>query len=522
MSSILSWVVGASPRAANPLDDRYYQNSRGVYAAGQVVSPETGVHNDTVFRCVSILANSAAWFPKGMFEFLERGRRPAPEHPLDRIIGREPNNQQSAFEFWRLFYFHLILRGNVYVQIVPGPAGRGWVGQLVLLHPDRVKGPEVLPSGRRRYEYTTPSNEKIPMIGGIDIWHVSGLSADGLRGLSMMDLASDSIGISMAAERHAARFFERGVKATGVLQHPNKLTTETAKEMGESFSRAYGGEAGAGRTPVLWDKMIFQPISLNLKDQEFLDSRKFSVTQIARWFGVPPHMVGDVERSTSWGTGIEQQGLHFLIYSLAPWIALVEQSIRNNLVVQSERYYPKFNVNALLRMDAKAQADVFSVLIDKGVLSPNECRELLDRNPRDGGDEYVDVAAPPAPPPAAPQLPQDNTPPDPQPGPQDAAGARAGVLAKAQATELVAEEGRALEKLAKDHMDSIDGFRSAVAGFYGRFAGRVASALSCSKSAAKQWCETRRGIVIGEGLLGLDGATQEAVEALTAMALGGE
>lgn len=532
MTSIVSWLVGAAAPSGNPLDDRYYQTSRGTYTAGQVVSPETAMRVGAVYRCVSILANVLAMFPKAMYERMDRGRHEAPEHPLDPLISFRPNSRQTAFEFWRLVCYHLVLRQNAYVQIVPGTKGRGWVGELVPLHPDRVKGPEELPSGRLRYEYTQANNQKVPMIAGIDIWPISGLSADGLKGLSMMDVASDTIGVSMAAERHAARFFERGVKATGVLQHPGKLTGETAKEMGESFGRAYGGEVGAGRTPVLWDKMVFQPVSLNLKDQEFLDSRKFSVAEIARWFGVPPHMVGDVERSTSWGTGIEQQGLHFLIYSLLPWIELLEQSIRFNLVVQPERYYPKFNVNALLRMDAKAQADVFSILINKGVLSPNECRELLERNPRDGGDEYVDIAKP-APAPFAPRPPfppRDEPPPADEPPPDESPGAAAArveavaqALAGGAAGALIAEEGGALQKLAKEHAKSTDAWRAAVAGFYGRFAARVAAALSCSKSVAKAWCETRRDVVIEAGLASLDKATQELAAAdLAAMARGGK
>jgi hypothetical protein len=260
---------------------------------------------------------------------------------------------------------------------------------------------------------------------------------------------------------------------------------------------------------------------MTLKDAEFLDSRKFSIAEIARWFGVPPHMVGDVERSTSWGTGIEQQGLHFLIYSLLPWIELIEQSIRFSLVVQSERYYPKFNVNAILRMDAKAQADVFAILIENGVLNPNECRDLLDRNPRDGGDKYADPSMKVL----RPTPPQDRQPPpDQQPPPDGAAAAQAldvaRSLAAGRASDLLTEESRALAKLAKEHARSPDVWPSAVAGFYGRFAGRVAVAMACDKTAAKGWCETRRGLVLADGMVGLtDKQQSQAADALIALAL---
>jgi len=228
-------------------------------------------------------------------------------------------------------------------------------------------------------------------------------------------------------------------------------------------------------------------------------------------------MIGDVERSTSWGSGIEEQGLGFLIYSLQPWITLIEQAILFSLVVQPERYYPKINATAILRMDAKAQADVFSVLIDKGVLNPNECRELLERNPREGGDKYVD----PAPKPAVPTV-RALPPPEPdEPDEEDEAAearATARVLAQARAVELLDEERQALIRLA-EHAKDTAAFRATAAAFYGRFAGRVATALACDKTAAKGWCETRRGLIIASGLAGLAHGCGDASETLVSLAL---
>jgi HK97 family phage portal protein len=529
--SIISRLIGAKPRAAygdgapsgNPLDDRYYNISAGALSrAGVLVSADGVMKASAVYRCVSILANVLAMFPKGMYERLDPGRRPAPEHPLDPIIGFKPNSRQSDFEFWRQVCFHLVLRQNAYVQIVQGTMGRGWVGQLIPLHPDRIKGPEELPDGRLRYVYTGSDLRPVPLIGGVDIWHLQGLSTDGLKGMSLVDVASDSFGVSLAAERHASRFFERGVKPTGILEHPRTLKQGTADEMSSSFTRRYGGEHGTGTIPVLWEGMQFKPISMTLKDAEFLDSRKFSVAEIARWFGVPPHMVGDVERSTSWGTGIEQQGLGFLIYSLMPWITLIERSIQFTFVVQPERFYPRMNVNALLRMDAKTQADVFGILIDKGVLNPNECRELLERNPREGGDEYVQLNTPPDPPMPAPASPppgdepQDDEPQD--DGPEGRALALVHALARNRAAELLGEEREALATLGQEHAGNPQAWRSGVAAFYGRFAGRVAAAMVCSRQIAKGWCEARRKHVLTQGLAGLeslDGAGPLAELALT-------
>lgn len=525
LTSMVSWLLGV-PKAGglDPFDDKYYGVSSSSFAtrSGQYVSPDAAMKASAVYRCVSILANVLAMFPKGMYEKLERGRKPAPQHPLDPIISFRPNRRQNAFEFWRQVCYHLVLRQNAYVQIIPGTIGRGWVGGLVPLNPDRVAGPEETPEGTLRYEYRKSDGTTVKMVGNQDLWHIQGLSSDGLRGLSMVDVAADSIGLSLASERHAARFFERGVKPTGVLQHDKTLKPETAEAMSKSFGLVYGGEGGTGKIPVLWEGMKFQPISMTLKDAEFLDSRKFSVAEIARWFGVPPHMVGDVERSTSWGTGIEQQGLHFLIYSLQPWITLIEQAILFSLVVQPERYYAKVNAQAILRMDAKAQADVFGVLIDKGVLNPNECRELLERNPREGGDEYVDPAAKSQPTPGVQTVPAPEEPPA-EPDEDDTedtaaqALATARGIAQARAVELLEEEAQALTRLARQHAKEDDAFRVAAARFYGHFAGRVATAMACDRTAAKGWCETRRGMVLADGI----GAVTQDAAALVALALNG-
>src|SRR5512139_682533 len=523
VSSLFSWLVGAAPPRAqlNPLDDRLYEPismPRNRTATGLWVTPDTAMKVSAVYRCVSILANVLAMFPKGMFEKLDRGRREAPEHPLDPIISFRPNARQSGFEFWRQVCYHLVLRQNAYIQIVKGPDGRGWVGQLIPLNPDRIKGPEETATGRLRYEYRREDGQTYRMIAGDDLWHIQGLSSDGLRGLSMIDLAGDSIGVSMAAERHAARFFEKGVKPTGILEHPAHLKRETADEMSQSFTRKYGGEDGMGRVPVLWEGMQFKPISMTLKDAEFLDSRKFSVAEIARWFGVPPHMVGDVERSTSWGTGIEQQGLHFLIYSLQPWIELIEQSIRYWLVVQPERYYPKFNVSAILRMDAKTQADVLAIYLDKGVLNPNEARELLERNPREGGDEYAKSGTPAAPePPPTQQMPMDDPPAD--GGEDNGMQERARALASASVQELLADEERALVKMAQEHAKDDAAWQEAMRRFYGRFAGRIAGTLACPKPAAKAWCDARRGLIASRGLVWIEEGRKEAAETLSGLAL---
>lgn len=512
MSSVISWLVGAAS-TLDPKDDRYYDiSSAGHLSRADIyVSPDTSRKIATVHRCVSILSNLLAMFPKGMNEYTARGRREAPEHPLHPIISFRPNSRQTAFEFWQTVCHHLVLRQNAYVQIIAGSPGAGWIGQLVPLHPDRVTGPEELDDGRLRYKYHRRDGQTFPMIGGRDIWHLRGLSEDGLKGLSLIDLGADSFGSALAAERHAARFFARGIKVAGVIQSEKNLKPEVAEAMGDSFRRKWGGEEGIGGVPVLWDGVTFQPVSMTPKDAEFLESRKFSVSEIARWFGVPPHLVGDVERSTSWGSGIAEQNLGFLIYTIQPWIELIQQSIRFTLIVQSQRYYAKFNPGALLQMAPKAQAEVFATLIEKGVLNPNECRELLDRNPRQGGDEYVN----PAQNVARPATDMGQGPPEPDEDDDEPEDSRAARLAQARLQELLGEEQEGLARLATRHSKATRAWSNAIGGFYGQFARRIAETGLCSLEEARTWCHARRDLVLENGgLFKLANGTPASDEAL--------
>lgn len=522
MSSVISWLLGSGdPHAAatlDPMDDRYYDNWTGhITRSGVRMSADTARKVSAVYRCVSILSNLLAMFPKGIYEKLETGRREAPEHPLDPIISFKPNRRHTAFEFWQIVSHHLVLRQNAFVQIVQGPPGQGWVGELVPLHPDRVFGPKEMDNGSLVYEYHRGDGRKFILTGGIDIWHIRGLSEDGLRGLSLIDLADDSFGMALAAERHAARFFDRGIRVAGILQSEKTLKPQIAEEMGESFSRKWGGEHAAGKVPVLWEGVKFQPVSMTPKDAEFLESRKFSVADIARWFGIPPHLIGDVERSTSWGSGLAEQNLGFLIFTIQPWIELLQQAIRFTLIVQAQRYYAKFNPGALMQMDPKSQAEVFDKLIGKGVLNPNECRELLERNPREGGDDFVNPAQNVARSPS--EVSGRPEPEDEEEDEEETEAARVQRLSAARMQELLAEEEAGLVRLAKRHSKTTKAWRAAIAGFYGRFARRIESTGICTLGRALEWCAARRDLVLNNGgLFKLAEGTSASDEAL----LGGD
>jgi HK97 family phage portal protein len=515
MGSVISRLFGADPA----LDDRYWPRSGGAMSlAGVPVSPEAALRVSAVYRCVSIVANVLAMMPGGIFEELAKGSRRATENPMDVRLRLTPNDRQTAFEYRRQLFTSLLLRSNAYSQIVP--AGPG-AFDLIPLHPDRIRGPEQTASGELRYVYTPPGGKPpVPLIGGVDLWHLQGLSEDGIRGLSMVDLARDAIGIAKAGEEHSATTYARGVTFAGILEHPKRLTPETAGEMGDSFGRRYGGGGGVGKVPVLWEGMQFKPISMTNKDAEYIESRKFSVADIARWFGVPPHLIGDVERSTSWGTGIEEQNLMFLMVTLLPWITLFEQSYRRTLLLRPDRFYPKLNINVLLRASAKVRFDVYQIGIANGILSPNECRDMEDRNPREGGDEYVDPST------------RGSAVSQPIPGQQADAekrmlaiaerlalqlraidegrsqplvadpslATRAQELARATAERIVTEEMVELARLSETAGGDSALLARAEGSFFGRHAAYVAESLRLDVEVARAYCRERKALGPGQAV----------------------
>jgi HK97 family phage portal protein len=362
-------------------------------ASAMYVDANTAMTISAVFRCVSILANTAALLPGSVYRRLERGREEVRDHPVRNVLWGRPNPYQTAFEFKRVMAAWTILRGASFAQIVTRPG----VLELWPLHPDRVKGPEVLPGGRRRCIYTKPqTGEPVPMIVDHDIIAINGLSLDGVRGLAMSDLARESFGLAGATERYGAEMFARGARFSGAIRLPQGKTIaneETRKKLSNSIRMTGAGPGKWHGVPVLDDGMEWQNISMSNDDAQFLETRRFTVTDVARWFGVPPHMIGDLEKSTSWGTGIEEQTMGFLTYALLPWLVLFEQGFESAFLTEPDLYV-KINPAGLLRANAQVRFGVYEIGIRNGIYSPNDCREFEELNPREGGDEYVTPTAP--------------------------------------------------------------------------------------------------------------------------------
>ena len=288
---------------------------------------------------------------------------------------------------------HLLLWGNAYAQIIRN--GRGEVIALYPLMPNRMSVDRD-GDGKIYYTYTRVQEDAPTMEGNIfvlspeDVLHIPGLGFDGLVGYSPIAMAKNSIGMAIACEEYGSKFFANGAAPSGVLEHPG--TIKDPSRVRESWTQSFGGSANAHKVAVLEEGMKYTPISISPEQAQFLETRKFQINEIARIFRVPPHMVGDLEKSSF--SNIEQQSLEFVKYTLEPWIIRWEQSISRSLlsIEEKRKYFVKFNVDGLLRGDYQSRMNGYATARQNGWMSANDIRELenLDRiSPEEGGDLYL-------------------------------------------------------------------------------------------------------------------------------------
>lgn len=338
------------------------------------VNEKTSLQMAAVWRAVSLIAGTAASLP------LKTYRRGSLEESPLRVL-RDPNPTQTAFEFWETVYVHLLLWGNAYV--LKERAVGGQVQNLWPLHPSRVQVGVV----RAEKVFTVDGDLDAPFSPD-RIMHVPGLGYDGVTGASPIRLAAQGIGLSLAAEKYGAKLFGSGSLMGGILQTEQRLDEPTADRLKQRWREKIAGLDKAHDVAVLDAGAKFQPITMPNNDAQFIESRRFQIAEIARLFGVPPHMLMDTEKSTSWGTGIEQQSIGFVVYTLrSSWLSRVEHRVTKELGPSD--VYAKYKVEGLLRGDSSARANFYNTMRAVGALSANEIRALEEMPPVEGGDSYL-------------------------------------------------------------------------------------------------------------------------------------
>ena len=366
----------------------------GGSAAGKRVNERSAMQMTAVYSCVRILAEAVAGLPLHLYRYKEDGgKEKALDHPLYLLLHDEPNPEMSSFVFRETLMTHLLLWGNAYAQIIRN--GRGEVMALYPLMPDRM-AVDRDDKGQLYYEYTTSADDAPISKGSIvrlkpsDVLHIPGLGFDGLVGYSPIAMAKNAIGLAIATEEYGSKFFANGAQPSGVLEHPG--TIKDPQRVRDSWMSQFGGSANSNKIAVLEEGVKYTPISISPEQAQFLETRKFQINEIARIFRVPPHMVGDLEKSSF--SNIEQQSLEFVKYTLEPWLVRWEQSIQRTLFSADEkkRYFVRFNVEGLLRGDYASRMNGYAVGRQNGWMSANDIRELenLDRIPaEEGGDLYL-------------------------------------------------------------------------------------------------------------------------------------
>lgn len=365
--------------------------------SGVSVTEETALKSSAVWACVRLLSETVASLPLFLYRYLDpRGKEKAAEHPLYELLHTSPNPEMTSFQMRECMMSHLLTWGNAYA-LKEYDADRVNVKAIWPLRPDRIfvaRDPE---TREIIYRYTPvygdPVNRLIP--GGLipipnwRMWHVPGLSFDGLVGYSPISVAREAIGLALATEEFGARFFGQGTNISGVAEHPNVLTDPAAKRLKDSLQEQYEGLGRSHSLLLLEEGMKYERITIPPNDAQFLETRKFQVNEIARIFHVPPHMIGDLDRATF--SNIEEQSLEYVIYSLRPWLVRIEQSAVRSLLNPWERsgLFVEHQLSGLLRGDIESRYRAYSIARNWGWMSANDVRDLENMNPLADGDVYM-------------------------------------------------------------------------------------------------------------------------------------
>lgn len=382
-SMILDWLG-----IAGTLDNEgWWKNAAISSLSGQTVTPDSALQLSAVWACTRLIAETISTLPLSMYERTSAGKRVARQHPLHMVIHDQPNDRSTASVFWESAVAAMLLRGNAMAEKLV--AGSRIIG-LAFLDPRRLTC-SARGDGSKEWRYTE-KNGRQRVIQADRIWSIPGFSLDGECGVSVIRYGANVFGAAQAAGEAANKTFANGLMPTTYFKMERILTKEQRAEFRTNMADITGA-INAGKSPLLEGGMTADFIGIDPSDAQLLESRGFSVEEICRWFRVPPFMVGHSEKSTSWGTGIEQQMIGFLTFTLAPWLRRIEQAISKDLLSPAERqrYYPKFSVEGLLRADSAARSAFYTAMVNNGVLTRDEVRELEDREPMGGNAAVLTV-----------------------------------------------------------------------------------------------------------------------------------
>ena len=481
-----------------PTADFWYTPIDSKAASGIEVTPDRALQISVVWACVRVLSETVASLPLIIYRRDKDGARErATGHPLYDTLHDQPNEWQTSMEFREMLQGHCALRGNGYAQIRSTP--KGWGTELIPIHPDRVTV-DRLTGNRLRYVVKEGDGEDVVIPQG-EMFHLKGYSLDGLTGVSVLTVAREAMGLSAALEEHGARMFSQAARPSGVLKHPGQLKGEALERVQRSWQQDYSGLSNAWRVGVLEEGMEWQQTGMTGEDAQWLESRRFSGEDVARFFRVQAHKVGILEHATY--TNVEQQAIEFVVDTIRPWLIRWEQGIRKSLILRPHTFFAEHLVDALLLGDTLTRYQAYHLAVSDGWMTRNEIRRRENLNPLDGLDEpKQDVPLPTN---------LGNTTPEVQ--------AYTRLLATDVAGRVVRREIGAITKGATEHADSEGGFSDWLDEWFVGHADYVARAMQIPPAVAQAYCEERREHLAQQGLRRVDEWEIDAPPRLAKLAL---
>lgn len=353
----------------------------GSTAAGETVNQTTALSLSAVYAATSLISNTIASLPCRVYKDVSGNRSQQSSHPLNFIIHSEPNQHMTAFMFFQTMQCSILLWGNGYSKILRDPSSGRPFG-LEFLHPSTVT-----PTLFEDQVYYKIDGEK-DALTAYDMIHVAGLGFNGIVGKGVIEVGAENIGLGLAAQNYGSEYFSSGGNLSAVLETDNKLDEEGIKRLQASWQENSGAKGKRAGTKVLEHGLKYKPISIPPNQAQFIETRKLTVTDIARYFGLPPHLIADLDRSTN--NNIEHQSIEFVQHCIRPWVKRWEQELNKKLFRNDEKgiYSVKFNLNSLLRGDIKSRGEYYSKLFAIGAMSQNDIRRLESQNSVEGGDRY--------------------------------------------------------------------------------------------------------------------------------------
>ena len=352
-------------------------------SSGITVTEDTALSITAVYAAVRVIAETVSSLPLKVYAATDRGRDEYRTSPLWSLVHDTPNSQMSSYTFREVMTGMALTHGNAYAEIVRDGAGRP--AELWPLLPENVTV-HVLADNEIIYLYSGQQGGQVPLDSN-QVLHIKNFSTDGIVGKSPIRLAREALGLSVAAEQMGGERFSNASHPGGVLEHPGKLSTEGLENLRKSWEAMHRGVANSSRVAVLEEGMKFHNISIPSDDAQWIETRRFQVSEIARLYRVPPHTIADLDRATY--ANIEAQQLSFYRDTLLPWLSRWEQEIARKLINEKEGVYVEHVIDGLLRGDTEARYASYKIARDAGILSVNEIRSMENKNPIEGGDIYL-------------------------------------------------------------------------------------------------------------------------------------